>query len=89
MAGGMSSPKGAVVIGGVGVPPTVGHGLEARGGGEWCSWHACEGGRELENKGAGGVSDAFYWRGGRQGKERGLRGGVRVEERDERREGVP
>jgi hypothetical protein len=33
VAGGMSSPNGVVVVGGVGVPLTVGHGLEARGGG--------------------------------------------------------
>jgi hypothetical protein len=37
---------------------------------------------------AGGVGDAFYQRGGRQGKQGG-RGGVHVEERDRRREGGP
>jgi hypothetical protein len=51
MAGGGSSPKGAVddgggfTSGGVGVAPAVGRGHEARGG-QWCSWCACEGGRE-------------------------------------------
>jgi hypothetical protein len=57
-----SSPKGAVrgggggfTFGGVGVPPPVGHGQEARGegGAKWCSWHASKGGRE-EGKEKGG-----------------------------------
>jgi hypothetical protein len=50
MAGGGSSPNWAVGGGGltsgdVGVPLAVGRGQEARGT-KWCSWHACEGGRE-------------------------------------------
>jgi hypothetical protein len=76
MAGGGSSPKGAVddgggfTSGGVGVPLAVGRGHEARGG-QWCSWCACEGGREGGGeKGVGSVDDAFYRRDGRQGKER-------------------
>jgi hypothetical protein len=52
MAGGGSSRKGAIdggsgfTSGGVGVPPAFGRGQEAGGGAKWCSWCACEGGRE-------------------------------------------
>jgi hypothetical protein len=42
-----------------------------------------------ERKGAGGIGDVFYRRDMRQGKEGGVRGRVRVEERDRRREGGP
>jgi hypothetical protein len=43
-----------------------------------------------EKKGVGGTGDAFYWRDGQQGKERGeVRGRVHVEERDGRREWGP
>jgi hypothetical protein len=66
MAGDGSSPKGAVggfTSGGVGVPPVVGRGLEARGV-KWCSWRACEGGREGEKERASDISDAFNQRGG-------------------------
>jgi hypothetical protein len=41
-----------------------------------------------EKKGAGDISDAFYRCGGQQGKERGVQGGVRVEERDGWSEGA-
>jgi hypothetical protein len=49
---------------------------------KWCSWRACEGGREGEKERASDISDAFNQRGGQQGKETGVLGGVRMEDRD-------
>jgi hypothetical protein len=84
MAGGGSSLKGVVSSDGVSVPPTIGRGHEARGGGR-------SGARGVlakeedkgEKKGVGGVGDTFYRRGRRQGKERG--GPVRSPRGRERR----
>jgi hypothetical protein len=69
---GGSSPKGAV-----GVPPAVGRGQEARGA-KWCSWRACDGGREGGRKGLVVLAMSFIGATGSRGK----RGGVHVEERE-------
>jgi hypothetical protein len=45
-------------------------GTERRGA-TGCSWCACEGGTEGEKERAGDISDTFYQRRGRQGKEGG------------------
>jgi hypothetical protein len=56
---------------------------------KWCSWRACEGGRE-GGKRKGRVTSVMPFIGvaGGRGRKGGVRGGVRVEERDGWREGA-